>query len=814
MNATNLANIGRQGLVLVLGGFACAGGYAESAKPAITPSIANSISFDKQDIFRIQTGNLPISEQKLIARMPANFHHFGAARDDEPTDAQTLTMRFPAATKLGKITSTPDFHVEQGSSCVEGNVYEARSSCTLLVRFIPKGAGHRLGKLTVATTAPASSNGTKAAAIADSSAQIGLGGYGYVPVVSFTPGLIETVPASIPGGKGLLSNSFNLAVDGGDGLYVSDYGNNLVRYMDSSNEFTTIAGGGTTPVSGDIFNTPASDYKLNGPYGVGVDGFGDAYFTDKGDNELLLVYPFGGLSTAAGGGTGTSGCFVPHPCVGYEEELSDLQSISVDHSGNVFFAAGSPAESIADATENFEYLDYYFGIEPTLLVDSNDNLYSEYSGYYCYIFVQSQAYSDTGDGTPLLAAGTRNCGFSGDGGQAKDAEIGSVVPQMAFDIAGNLYFSDQNNHRVRRIDAQTGIIHTIAGDSTSGYNGDGGPATSAELNAPTGVAVDSQGQVYIISGTGVGAAQAIRKVGANGALTFASQLKGTASATKTVSVANTGNDSLTVTKVVVTGADKGDFAIDPNTTSCNFASGNYLAAGSSCLVGVIFTPGGGGARTASLTLLDNTVNNSNTVQLTGTGTLPAPVETITAPAAGSSSTSGTAVKFSVTVTSPTGPAPTGTVQFSVDGVAFDGPVTLASGAASVSLTGLSVKTHTIAAYYGGDGNYASAFASESITVTAAKVKPAVALASMANPAAASNSIAFNVGVSAQSKNQPTGVVHLDEGSTMLAKGTLANGAVSITIPALSSGTHMLTAVYEGNSEYAAANSAPLKEVVK
>jgi len=113
-----------------------------------------------------------------------------------------------------------------------------------------------------------------------------------------------------------------------------------------------------------------------------------------------------------------------------------------------------------------------------------------------------------------------------------------------------------------------------------------------------------------------------------------------------------------------------------------------------------------------------------------------PTFKITAPAAGASFTSGTTVKFSVSVTSASGAAPTGTVKFSVDGTAFGSPVTVASGAASTNLTGLSVKTHTISAAYSGDGSYATATASESITVTAAGAKSSVELSSRLNPAGA------------------------------------------------------------------------------
>jgi DNA-binding beta-propeller fold protein YncE len=93
------------------------------------------------------------------------------------------------------------------------------------------------------------------------------------------------------------------------------------------------------------------------------------------------------------------------------------------------------------------------------------------------------------------AIGTGEKGFAGDGGKASEALLNGPF-DIAFDRAGNLYFSDTFNHRIRRVEAATGIISTIAGTGDPGYSGDGGPATAAALNEPYGVAIDRAGNVY------------------------------------------------------------------------------------------------------------------------------------------------------------------------------------------------------------------------------------------------------------------------------------------------------------------------------
>jgi sugar lactone lactonase YvrE len=94
------------------------------------------------------------------------------------------------------------------------------------------------------------------------------------------------------------------------------------------------------------------------------------------------------------------------------------------------------------------------------------------------------------------AAGTGERGFGGDGGPATVALLNSPF-DVGFDAAGNLYFSDTFNHRIRRVDARTGAIATVAGNGAAGYSGDGGPATAASFNEPYGIAIDHIGNIYV-----------------------------------------------------------------------------------------------------------------------------------------------------------------------------------------------------------------------------------------------------------------------------------------------------------------------------
>ncbi|HTX77479.1 MAG TPA: choice-of-anchor D domain-containing protein, partial [Terracidiphilus sp.] len=523
---------------------------------------------------------------------PANYHVFAAATVGEDAGVEVLTLNFAAETKLIRIQSkNKDFVIEPGGSCVEGNSYAKGGSCTLTVRFNPQGPGHRLGFVTVANTADATPM------------SFGLTGNGYAPVVTFTPSVITTVPASVSSGTGTISGATNLAIDGGDILYIADTGNNKLKEMDSSGKINPTA---LTPIS-----TPVS---------LAADSFGIVYTANTHGSTyyFTIFYPWGS-QTAYGYAYTSATCTVSAPCAFSAVGMNYPANMSIDNYNNLYFEEGTtgaaemPVENVSggSGTLNLWHLSdqfsYSSGSPGSFAVDANGNLYTEYnfSTFTCYL-LEEPLYDAEYSPTAVRVAGGVNCGYSGDGGQGRAAEISSTIGQIAFDIAGNLYFADAGNQRVRRIDASTGIISTIAGNGTAGYAGDGGAAIYANLSSPTGVAVDSQGQVYILSNAPTaGPTQVLRKVGVTGRIGWVPQLKGTTSGANIVTVSNTGNDTLTLSSAAFfNGANPSEFAIDPNTTTCVLSASATLAAGKSCKIGIVFTPAAAGYRAANLVLLD------------------------------------------------------------------------------------------------------------------------------------------------------------------------------------------------------------------
>jgi hypothetical protein len=224
---------------------------------------------------------------------------------------------------------------------------------------------------------------------------------------------------------------------------------------------TTVAGTGQLGFSGD--NGKATDAQLKLLAGVVVDGAGNLFIADLYNHRVRKVTPDGIITTYAGSG--------PVDAVTVPSNDAQKGGFSGDNGPATDARLNGPAGLAVDARGNLFIADYF----------------------------NHRVRKVTPDGIISTVAGTGKAGFSGDGGKATDARLNQPT-ELAVDSAGNLYITEfSGNHRVRKVDAVTGIITTVAGNGHPGYSGDNGPATAAGMDAG-GPAVDSAGNLFITDG--------------------------------------------------------------------------------------------------------------------------------------------------------------------------------------------------------------------------------------------------------------------------------------------------------------------------
>jgi NHL repeat len=256
-------------------------------------------------------------------------------------------------------------------------------------------------------------------------------------------------------------------------------GNSRLRAL--TNIARTVAGG----FVGD--GSPATRASLVLPENIAFDAAGNYYIADFGGNRVRKVSA-GTITTVAG--TGISG-YSGDGGAATSAELYFPAGVAVDGTGNIYIAdAGNGViRKVSAGTINTFATGPNFSDLTSLAVDSAGNLYSADDGA-CVVR------KITPGGVVTVVAGMEfNCGYNADGIRATNALLNAPFG-VAVDSKGNLYIGDTANNRVRLVNAN-GVIFTIAGDGNCGFSGDGGPSTSAELCNPTGVGLDSTGNVYI-----------------------------------------------------------------------------------------------------------------------------------------------------------------------------------------------------------------------------------------------------------------------------------------------------------------------------
>jgi hypothetical protein len=733
-------------------------------------------------------------------------------------------------------SGSPDFTIGTISGCVIGGTTgnAPGTVCTVPITFTPQYPGVRAEPLIVVTNA-----GTY---------EYGLTGTGLAGQAVVTPGVLSTVAgtgatgASGDGGAATAATFDGLreiTFDYAGNYYLGDISNNEIRKVDTSGNVTTVAGGGTTNYVASP-GGPATSAALSNAQHVVFDSAGDMYIADYLNSVVsrvdaltgdITVIAGNGMSATTGdGGAATSASIRAPAALAIDQADGNLYiADSRDHvvrfvnmsTGIITTVAGTIGMACTSATaacgDGGQATSAQFNEPNGIALDASGDIYV----------------SDTLDnrirringvtGIITTVAGTGAAGYSGDGGAGTSATL-NMPWQVTTDAAGDVLFADSANSAIRMISAATGNITTVVGDGTACATtpapacGDGGPANVSALLNPTGIAVDPPGNLYVVeNGT-----NRVRKVTATAAgLAFASTPVGATAGPLETTLENIGNESL---PLMVPGSGTNpsastNFAVDAATTCPQLTSSSTagsVASGATCLLAVDFTPTAVGALTGTLVETDNSLNGNpatQSVSLSGTGTTGA--ATVTVVSSANPSIYGQSVTFTATV-GGSGATPTGTVTFtSVSGgvtTTLGTNIPLVSGVATVASSSLPIGSSTITATFtSGDSNYSNATGMLNQTVQA--VATTDTLASSNTFPAFGSPVTFTFTIPLVGGISPTGAVSFYNGTTMLGSGAVSSaGSATLTTSALPGGMDTVTAVYPGDTNYAASTLTVVETV--
>jgi trimeric autotransporter adhesin len=769
------------------------------------------------DLYIADSGNSVIREVVLGNNFPTTNIAVSSAVQDiflQTTAAETIT----SITIPQSQNATQEYSVGTISGCsVGGASNPAGTICVIPVTFTPAYPGQRRIPLQVVTSA--------------GNINFGLQGMGVGPLATLTPGIITTVAGggTVEGDGGVatsaaLSNPYNATADSAGNLYIADVSDQRIRKVAAGTGIiTTVAGTGTAGFSGD--GGLATAAQLNNPSGVKVDSAGNLYIADGSNHRVRKVTAATGIITTVAGSGISNGGSLPTGQGGpaTSAQMASPYDVAIDSAGNLFISDGTDnciykvaggtgvltkyaGTSCTNTSYNFSgdgglatgaYLNAPCGIN----LDNQDNL---------YIADQTnerirKITASTGIITTVAGNGAPAVGAQGDGGLATNGTFYQPCG-IAIDNAGNLYIGDQFS-KIRFVNAATGILSTIVGfgDANSGFSGDGGAATKAQVNYPLGVALDNQGNLYI----GDYKNERIREVNMSlSQLTYPTATTvGTLDATddpQKVIVQNVGNGSLTIPPPT-TGSNLSvstSFVFDSSSTCPQLfttSASDTLISGQSCTYALDFEPTLAGSISGSAVLTDNSLNvigSTQTINMSGTGLAVATTTQVTSSANPSAYTQ--SVTFTATVTPTTGTAvPTGTVQFKIGGVATGTPVTVgASGTATFTTSTLAVGSYSITAVYTPDDSTFTTSTATAINQVVNKATPglngvpAITVTSTPNPSNFNQSVTFTAAV----PTGATGTVNFLDGTTLLGTGTISGTTATFTTTTLIVASHPVTGV--------------------
>jgi hypothetical protein len=687
-----------------------------------------------------------INEMTYNTQQPATA--VGATSVAQNMFLQTSTTVTPMKAVMGP-SSPAEFSLgtlalSTGTFTLGTSSLPASTPLTTPITFTPTYPGLRAGQLTVTD----SNNNVSI---------IGLTGMGTAPQASFSHSAISTFTGNgtAGGAAGQVSSPRGGVTDAAGNIYFADSGNNEIKKVTTAGVVTVLAGTGTPGYSGD--NGLATAAQLNGPAKVVLDYSGDLFIADTKNNVIREVNAVTGvISTIAGNGTagysGDKGIVTAS-----NVEFNAPQGIAVDPGGRVYVADtgnnairyfgtggyGLIATIVGNGTAGYLGDGGPAGNAelngPTAItVDAFGDMYIADTGNNVVRVVTSSTNNMVTFGNITTLAGQKGQSTnSGDGNVATAASL-ATPSDVAVDAAGDVYIAAGGAVRVvapSTTAGVSGVISTVAGTGTAGtYGGDGGVATATVIPSASNIAINGAVGLYIFDTAGNRILQT--PLGTATTLNLGTASQGASSAAQIVVLTNTGNSPLTLSgiKAVATSgttATTTDFQINSGTSACTATT--TLAAGQTCSINVTFTPAStdaNGTVSGTLTVTDNSLNGTSVNQMIPLVAVVKTLAPTTITLTANPATPLYGTTYTVTATVAGGSTPTGTVNFTVNGVPVQSLALPANDTASITLTASTAGTQVVGASYSGDTNNSSSSATKSIAVQPVTLTVTAANASM------------------------------------------------------------------------------------
>jgi hypothetical protein len=589
-----------------------------------------------------------------------------------------------------------------------------------------------------------------------------------------------------------------IVFDATGNLYFAETGNHVIRKLDLTGNITTIAGTGTQGFFGDT--GPATSAELDSPQGLALDNKNNLYIADTHNHRIRKLNLTSGIITTI---AGTTPGFSGDNALATAAQLDLPTALALDAAGNLYLAdtgnhrirkivatTGIITAIAGTGTQGFSG-DTGPAISATidsptgLALDAANNLYLADTHNHRIRKITATT------GIITTIAGTGASGFSGDTTAAANSTL-ALPHGLTIDTQGNLYLADTQNHRIRRIEATTGIITTVAGDGTQAFSGDGGPAIAASLDSPRNTAV-SPSTLLTLSDTGN---QRIRQLTAAPAPTTLIQtIAG-------IGVTAPGTLILTSPSVIVYGTGQ----LTATLVSATPASGSITFFDT----------------TSSATITLGTATLAANTATLSTSTFPAGLHSLTATYVGDQTHSAAqSPTFALTVTPQQLTATIAPITLlygqPIPGISGNLTGVLSQDASNLSAsfttaaTELSpAGTYPITATLTGPaaGNYA--VASPVATLTIHPAPTLVTLDNLIATATAGSSITLtaHIASSTTAGTFPGTVTLLDGGNPLFALPISPTGDAVFTVPSITGGSHSFTAFYSGSINFTSSTSSP------